>query len=203
MHPAATWRLFDGVHLGVLAWLRRWTDDDRAQALAARAMASYLHNGMRGQATTYGPYREIYECAEYYLRLDNRSGGRDVPFGVWRTIPLPSSDLLCDITRLYCTCHQLAELGQVSIPEQAAICSVVRRGRHDAAGTWAPQAGDAHIPQALAALERAVKSLEQHDCAGTSDCVEFTELWHAEDIRAERWLARFAPESLGSSYGFS
>lgn len=181
----------DSLYIGLLGWIGRWVPAPHSDTLAATCMAHLVRDAMVGQPTAYGPYRLVYQSAEFQMRWWSQANGYVVPFGIWRTIPLPLPEQLCDIARAYAAIYQATELAQVSIPEQNMLAEMMERARYDVEGYWRMPPLHPDIPVISGILDRAVRTLDTHVCATHNECREFEDLWQREDVRGGRWLADY------------
>ena len=184
------------------AWVQRWVPGEDGAAYAARSLGALLYDAAAGQETSYGPYRMLYANGEWNLRQHERLMKGDVPFGIWRTIPVPSPTLICDLTRVYIYIHMGAEYGQLSAPEINLLYRMTTKLRYNSSGQYAMPAADPDIPAVAALLDRMSNALDTHRRSCRGDCAPIDQLWHDEDIRSMRWLGRFAAESRDTFNGF-
>jgi hypothetical protein len=190
------------VYHQLISWVGRWMPEDQTRHMAASCMVGLVRDAMLGLRTSYGPYRALYASAEFHMRWWGQANGFDVPFGVWRTIPVPVPELVSELARTYALLHQASELGQVSMPEQDLLMRMLYAGRYDAAGHWSMPVGDIDVPVAIAIVERVVKVLDGHVCVDWDGCDEFRVLWEREDRASARWLASFQHHARSSVHGW-
>ena len=183
-------------------WMLRWCPGEEGRAYAASSVATWLYDAAQGQETSYGPYRMLYANGEFHLRQHERHMLGDVPFGIWRTIPVPPPDLLCDLTRVYIFIHLATEYSQVSSSEQIQLYRMATKMRYNIVDQYQMPLGDQDMPKVVALVNRMLEALHHHriNCAG--DCSSVDQLWHDEDNRATRWLAHFRAESRDTFNGF-
>lgn len=189
-------------YLQLLTWVRRWMPESKATTIAAGAMTHMCRSGMLGFRTPYGPYRLVYQLAEFEMRWWGQVNAYDVPFGVWRTIPVPVPELVCELARTYATMHQAVELAQLSLPDQDTMLKALGNGRFNPLGQWAPRLGDPDVPVAVTLLDRAVTALEDHECNEYDGCAEFYHLWRHEDRASARWLQGYRPHARENVHGY-
>jgi hypothetical protein len=189
-------------YLPLISWVRRWVPEPIASDIAAGSMASMVRDAMIGHRTTYGPYRLLYSLAEFHMRWWGQANCVDIPFGVWRTIPVPVPELVCELARSYALIHEGVELGALSIPEQDLLLSVLFRGRYNDQGHWIMPLGDPDVPVATALADRVTQALDSHVCNDYDGCGEFIDLWRHEDRASERWRTGFMPHSRESAHGY-
>jgi hypothetical protein len=179
------------VYLSLLGWVNRWIPDLEAADIAATVMADWLFMASGGHGTQWGPYKELFQHAESRMRWWGQGHGYDVPFGIWRTVPLPEPELLCTLARVYSLVYMATELGQVSVPERKILANLFRLGRFDSTLSWRLPTADPHFGQMTAILDRALDALIHHQCVPFDSCQEFNDLWGSEDRRGEWWLKDF------------
>jgi hypothetical protein len=192
----------DIVYMQLIAWVNRWMPIEQAQHMAASCMVGVVRDAMLGLHTQYGPYRAIYTSAEFHMRWWGQANGYDLPFGVWRTIPVPVPDLVCELARTYALLHQASEIGQVSMPEQDILMRMLYAGRYDQQAHWSMPLGDIDVPVAMAIVERCVQALDEHVCEPWDGCEEFRVLWEREDRVSARWLSSFRTHARDSVHGW-
>lgn len=190
------------VYLQLLTWVRRWVPEPAASDIAAGAMTNMARDGMIGHRTSYGPYRHLFALAEFQMRWWGQANAHDVPFGVWRTIPVPVPELACELARSYAIFHQATELAQISQPEMDIVLSILFRGRYNDRGHWTMPLGDPDVPVAVTLIDRAVRALDSHECHEYDQCGEFVDLWRHEDAAAARWLMGFMPHARENVHGY-
>lgn len=176
-------------------WVNRWIPDLMADDITATAMVALIRDAMRGHRTQYGPYRHVFECAEKHMRWWGQANRYDIPFGLWRTIPIPDPDHLCELARAYSVIYMGHELGQVSMPEEDLLMEKVLTGRLTYLGQWNMPVRDPQVPTVMAILERVTYALDHHQCGPDDDCREFRAVWEFEDRRGAWWLTEFAPQA--------
>jgi hypothetical protein len=194
--------IFNRLHIVLISWINRWVPEPHASAIAARCMANLLRDAIIGLRTPYGPYRVLYESAEFQMRWWTQANSYVVPFGVWRTIPVPALGLLQDVAKLYATIHQLSELAELSFPQRDLLSSVVAKGRYDVEGHWQLPSGDHDVVEAGAILEVLRWHLINHKCAYEQECAEFGALWRHEAVVGEKWLMEFHHHAREQVHGF-
>lgn len=194
-------KTWDVAYRILIAWVRTWLPEPDAVDAANSAVCFMLRRGMNGQATSYGPWRELYEQAEKYMRWWGQVHGKDIPNGLWRTIPLTNLTFLCDFAQAYCVLYQAAELGSVSIPEQDTLIGVFSRGAYDELGQWCPQLGDVDVPVVMSIIDRVIRACEAHIHGPGDDCVEFATLWAREDACTDRWYHNTLGQEKGDFHG--
>lgn len=190
------------IYIGLIGWIQRWVPAPHADALAATCMSHLVRDAMVGSPTSHGPYRLLYQNAEFQMRWWSQGNGYVVPFGIWRTIPVPLPELLCDLARTYANIHTATELAQISLPEQDLLARMMDYVRYDVEGHWIMPVGDSSTEQVRAIVYRAVHTLDNHECAYLGECQEFADLWAREDTRSARWLAEFRHHARTDVHGF-
>jgi hypothetical protein len=188
-------------YLHLLNWVRRWLPDAQAQVTAATSMTTLVREAMHGRKTQYGPWKSLYQTAELGMRWWGQANGYDVPFGVWRTVPLPLPELLCQLSRVYAHIYQCHELAQISMPEEDVLLKMLWSGRYNEAGHWTMPFGDPDIPVVSALMDRALTAQANHACRQYDGCQEFADLWHHEDRRSSIWLCGFRPHARENVHG--
>ena len=188
-------RVFKTVSGMVGPWVAQYIPEPDASAIAADSMVYILREALCGYPTPYGPYRAIFSHAETYIRLWSRIINRDVPFGIWRTVPMPTAQLLSDITRCYAAVYRGAELGETSQQEQDMLCTLVARGRFDQHGSWVVPPGTVDVSIALSVLTRIFWAMDSHRCMSNDGCREFMQLREHEAGASWRWYCSFLQHS--------
>lgn len=189
-------------HLLLGSWILNWLPTDQAEMVAADAMCTMLSRAMRGRRSVEGPYRALFTTAEFHMRWLARVHGYDIPFGIWRQIPVPPEELLCELARLYAIVYQLVQLMQMSNADQDMLVEALWRARYNSGGQWYTTGEDPEFDlQVVELLEFMKLTSAQHDCSGHDICLETSTLWQHEDRRSTRWLAEFRPHARESSSG--
>ena len=188
------------VYLQLINWVKRYVSDPQAETIAAVALANIVGDGMRGRRTQYGPFRALYQCAEFHMRWWGQANGCDIPFGIWRTIPAIMPAVSCEFARCYAAFYQGTELAEVSNPEQDLILSVLEQCRYDEHGNWVTPLGNPDVSVAVTIISRVARVLDEHDCKPYDGCGEFSDLWTHEDRISARWLAEFRHHARDNVY---
>jgi hypothetical protein len=184
------------------AWMQRWVPGEDGATYAANSLATWLYDAACGQETSYGPYRMLYANGEWNLRQHDREMRGDVPFGIWRTIPIPSVTLLCDLTRAYSLINLATEYAQLSHPEMIHLYRLATVLRYDEQGNYRLPPMDPGLAGMPLILDRMETALDEHHRNCTGECADNVRLWHDEDNRSTRWLHRFLSESGDTFNGF-
>ena len=179
------------VYLTLLGWINRWIPDLEAADIAATVMGKWMFQASGGQRTQFGPYKQLYQDAEMHMRWWGQANGYDIPFGVWRTVPLPTQDQLCTLARVYSIFYMAAEHGQVSITERQLAIRCFTLGRFDSSQAWSMPSELAELGAMTDILDRTLYALNNHSCSTFDSCQEFSDLWDFEDKRGEWWLKDF------------
>lgn len=179
------------VYLSLLGWINRWIPDLEAADIAATVMADWLLAASGGHGTQWGPYKELFQHAESHMRWWSQGRGYDVPFGIWRTVPVPETELLCTLARIYSLVYMAAELGQVSLPERRLMSQAFLLARFDSSLQFGFPNVDPRWRQTVVILDRTLDALSSHQCSSFDSCQEFSDLWGSEDRRGQWWLKDF------------
>lgn len=160
-----------------------------------------LREAMNGNKTPTGPYRRLYKVAEFELRWQSGPTGRDVPFGIWRSIPDPGEALLCEFTRAYACVYMGVELAQLDLGDQHVLARNVAVRRHTLEGYW--QIPDVYAEANLVVnlLNRVTRAWEGHAHGPSNCCVEFSQLWNHEHNKAHTWYEKWRRDLRGGTRG--
>lgn len=194
---------FTMAYLALLAWCHSYAPEPIASDIAASSFTDMIRSGMRGYRTPYGPYRLMFTTAEFSLRWWGQANCVDIPFGIWRTIPYPMEDLVCQLSRAYALCHMGAEIAEVSKTEEDLLLSVLMRSRFDRNDSLVPPLGDPDVPVVMTILGRVDQVLAEHQCTHYDGCTEFGALWSHEEAVSERWRVDFQPRARNIINGYS
>jgi len=190
-------------YLALLTWCHSYVPEPIASDIAASSFTDMVRSGMRGYRTPYGPYRLMFTTAEFSMRWWGQANSRDIPFGIWRTIPYPMADLVNQLSRAYALFNMGTEIGEVSKHEEDLVLSVLMRSRFDKNDSLVLPLGDPDVPIAMAILGRVDRVLLEHQCSDYDGCTEFGALWSHEEAVSERWRVDFQPRARNIINGFS
>lgn len=195
------WDACNTVSLQLEAWCARYTTVEDAAGISAGALAMVLTDAMTGAKTPTGPYRRLYKVAEHQLRWESRISGRDVPFGIWRSIPDPGEALLCEFTRAYACVYMGTELAPLDLREQRVLTRSVASRRHALEGHWLMADVGEDYAQVVTVLNRVNTAWESHAHGPSNCCVEFSQLWNHEHNKAHTWYERWRHDLKGGTRG--
>jgi len=197
------WDVCNTVSLQLEAWCSRYTTAARATEISANALAFLLREAMRGEKTSTGPLRRLYKHAEFGLRWGNVSGDRDVPFGIWKTIPDPGEHLLCEFTRAYACVYMGMELSQMSLLDQHILARTVAGRTHSLEGHWFLPTDGTDPSEVFALVQRVIQAWDEHAHGPVGCCAEFDELWEHEHNKAHQWHHRWRRDTNGGLSGLT
>lgn len=190
------------VYLKLLNWINRYTPGEFAVTTAATVMCTGLRQALRGHRTPQGAYRALFTAAEFQMRWNSQATGPDIPFGIWRSIPVPTEHMICELARLYGLIYQVGQLLQINETDQDILVEGLWEARHDLHGYLHLAPHLEQLSDDVSELVGFMKlTLANHECCNDGFCEEGFNLWQHEDMRGRRWLAEFLPHVRRESYG--
>ena len=195
-------RVVRRAYLDMTRWVNRWVTDDMAGTISSDALNNWLIYAVTGSPTAYGPYKELYHSAELRMRHLELGHKNIIPFGVWKTVPVPTQEFLSELARAYALIYQAIQLGQVSRDECALALNMIRSGRFDSAEKWTPALGFSRTPQVRHLLGRVIRDLNAHTCRVGDSCEEYAQVWKTEELKSARWRADFLFHARENVHGY-
>jgi hypothetical protein len=183
------------VQRDLFTWLCRYVPAASAATLVSGPFMLMLRGGMNGQTTARGVYKELYQDAESAVRKFLHMHGKPMPAYIWREVPLPTEEYLCDLARCYTLLWQVTEVGEITTEEQDFLIEVYMAGGYTAEGRWIMHSPPADMGRVTRIFDRALAKSDAHQCNMDHDCDKFAELWRHEEYVHGNWYYHYAKSS--------
>jgi hypothetical protein len=146
---------------------------------------------MTRKTTSYGPYRALFEELERSVRILAQGTTRQVPGGLWKSIPVPTETTLTRLAALYGVVYMGAEMSQLSFAARELLLdglgtAHIGPGNRFELNLWLKSA-----PAVRKLFDGVVLVLDTHQCAGDPVCADAVSLYENQRLKGLQWLNDF------------